>query len=73
METLELVCSHFRTEKVIRVQPNGYNPKTGEYSVKGCWIKAEHWLKAIQILQQYEETGERKDIIFDDELKDLAP
>lgn len=60
MTHLELACGHFRTNKVIKL--------VGNSKEENCFINAATYFEAIMIFQQYQDTGERKNILFENEL-----
>lgn len=64
MKHLELALAHFRTDKVIKIDNNGQDPKTGEFETKACYVNAKTFLDAVRIYDQYLLTGDRKNILF---------
>lgn len=63
MTHLELACAHFRTDKVIKL--------VGNDEKENCFINAKNYFDAIMIFQEYEATGERKNILFQYELDNI--
>lgn len=61
-------CVYFNTHTVVRVAPNGYDPKTGKYDIPGCFVNAASFGEAIAIIQEYNRTGNKENIFFDPEL-----
>lgn len=68
---LELIAAHFQTNKFVIMEENGYCLRTKQYETPKCYIKANDYFEAIEIISLWQSTKERQKIVFESELEEL--